>query len=72
MTPDKAELLHHYRRLIAKMQREMDDFQEAGMRLLNGADEDVTEAHMAKMQKMIERLEALVEKHDPEGFTVLR
>lgn len=71
MTPAMAELLNRYRRLIADMQRQLEMFDEGGMTThTNG--KDTTAESRERVCAQIESLQALVEKHDPEGFTVLR
>lgn len=72
MTPDKAELLHRLRREITDRQRSLDGFEERGMRLLNDRNEDVSPVFVEQLRAKIDEMQALVEKHDPDGFTVLR
>jgi gamma-glutamyl phosphate reductase len=71
MTPDKAELINRLRRQIADIQDDIGAFQEKDWELLQRG-EDITAIYVQRLTLRARRLEELVEKHDPEGFTVLR
>lgn len=75
MTPAQAELLSRCRRVIADMEeqvRMMELFlagKSGGFGTHAEGNRDTTAESIARTRAQITDLQALVEKHDPEGFT---
>lgn len=68
MMPDTAELLHHHRRQIEVLRGVLTEI-DAG---LWSGEAAALPRRRAGIETRITELEALVAKHDPDGFTVLR
>jgi hypothetical protein len=68
MTPAQAELLHHHRRTIADLDKQIAVLSDGTVRFLRG-NEDATEDALALARAQREALQALVDRHDPDGFT---
>jgi hypothetical protein len=71
MTPAQAELLNRFRRTITDMQRQLEAMDD-GRFTIRSNGEDITAQEREALCGRIQELEGLVEKHDPDGFTVLR
>jgi hypothetical protein len=71
MTPNEAALLRQLRLDIKDRQEQLEAFSEGSVILTNDRGEDIAPAMVAELQRQIARLEEVVAKHDPEGFTVL-
>ena len=75
MTPAMAELIHHHRKTISDLDEQirlMESHQrgEAGFGTRSG-NQDTTAESLESAARQRERLQDLVDKHDPEGFTKL-
>ncbi|MDB5447634.1 MAG: hypothetical protein JWQ97_2951 [Phenylobacterium sp.] len=75
MTPDLADLLHHHRRTVAELEDTVSRMQlwqrgEGGFGTHEG-DTDTTSDSISRTLEQIERLKAVIDKHDPDGFTAL-
>lgn len=71
MTPAEAELLHHHRRQVAALREQIELLATGSVRFPRGT-ADATADAIAKATAHLETLEALIDKHDPDGLTVLR
>lgn len=71
MTPDKAELLHHHRRHAAALREEIELLETGAVHFMRGS-ADATSDAIARATAHLETLEALIDRHDPDGATVLR
>ena len=75
MTPETAELLHHIRRVIEGL-RLQGSLMELGLAggggfRTNANGRDTTVDSIARTTVQADQLQALVDKHDPEGLTKL-
>lgn len=70
MTPAQAELLSRYRRIIADLEEQIVLLETGAIRFLRGAHDATAEA-LERTKTQRAELGALVDKHDPEGFTRL-
>ncbi|MFN4177363.1 hypothetical protein [Phenylobacterium sp.] len=70
MTPAMAELLHRHRRTIAGLDDQIAALRSGAVRYLRGAVDATAEA-LERAERDRAALQALVDKHDPEGFTKL-
>ena len=71
MTPAQAELLHHHRRHVAALREHIELLETGAVRFLRG-NVDATADAIARAAAHLETLEALIDRHDPDGDTVLR
>jgi len=71
MTPDMAELLHRYRRLIRELDGQLVDLRAGAIRFFRG-DVDATPEAIALAERQKADLQRLVDKYDPEGWTIVR
>lgn len=70
MSPALAELLHHHRRTVAELDQLLGMLRGGTIHTREGS-EDTTADSIARVEEQKARLEELIAKHDPEGFTRL-
>jgi hypothetical protein len=71
MTPDKAAALRNLRLKIAEEQEFIASLEADPNTLINPDGESAAPGLILRAQAMIERLQAVVDEHDPEGWTKL-